>query len=276
MSQKIIGIKLGGSDITQKDTRNFPFDILDILNSGEKYLKVPNIIAVAKSIHKAMTSSNQKFVLVHGAGVFGHSLVGNVHPRIVRRSMQFLNLYISSIFEREGIRVQTVSPFEYVEIIEDRKKFDMSRLLDEVNRLLDTGIVPICHGDMAPFIDDTNTFGVVSGDDVLPAIGEDPRMPMDKMIMLSKYHIHTHDPKLKPDARTISEIQVTAESFDDAIAHLGIAFGKNPQDKSGGMAGKAAACYAFTYNTGRSSYIVPFSQVEDVFNNKDAGTKFIK
>ena len=44
---EVIGIKLGGSDITEKSAVDFPLDINEILSSGTKYIHTSKIEKIA-------------------------------------------------------------------------------------------------------------------------------------------------------------------------------------------------------------------------------------
>jgi isopentenyl phosphate kinase len=286
---EVIGFKLGGSDITAKHdpiSSTFPHDIISVITGGIKYINVERIEKIARILKlndvldrdmnmntDTDDASERRFIIVNGAGPFGHKMVEyGIHPRLVHLSVSYLNLVIRAIFEQEGLRVKEVAPFDFCKIVADRKEFDMRCLIDQVINILDRGLNPMSFGDVAPFINKDREFGVVSGDNILSAIGRDERINMSRMIMLSRHRVYNKEPRARSfkNVYPIGEIIVDEKtSFADKMCAMGIEFGLDAEDKSESMEGKARECYRFTQQTGKPAIIVTFENLPHVFRNRN-------
>lgn len=167
----IVIVKLGGSSITVKSE----FETLN-----EKALQW-----VSQSIKSAMDKdANKRFIIVHGAGSFGHhtaklfGLSGKSCPHIsvnmntsstyddnddddaqvknqmqglaeTRLSVLKLNHAVVNAFIREGVPAVGISPFSVgLQAHGGNENGGMSLLADIVKRTIDTGcLVPVIHGD---------------------------------------------------------------------------------------------------------------------------------
>lgn len=143
MSSKLL--KLGGSVITDKSSR----ETLD-KDSLDRCID-------------AIAPSASELVLVHGAGSYGHPHVkehgledGGVNGvREVQGVLEELTRELTSQLEARGVPTSAVHPSSCAGYD------DLGPLAEQVKRVLETGAVPVLHGDMLPAGDE---FRVVSGD----------------------------------------------------------------------------------------------------------------
>ena len=269
----LIGVKLGGADITKKvDAFSFPWNIINIMSQGFDYIDIKKLNDIVNLINRER-SEQKRFVIVHGAGPFGHELAYNIDARLVHLSMEYLNLVVRAVFEKVKLEVEAVSPFDHCTVIEGENRFDMKSLVDKVVEILDREVIPISFGDMACKKDDTG-YSVISGDNILPAIGYDTRIKMRQMVMLSKHQLHDENPEVE-GAKKISKIEVDIESVENRLKKMEIEIPPNPNDKSGGMLGKVKECYYFTQKTRVPSVIVKFEDISSLPVDESVGTHFI-
>jgi isopentenyl phosphate kinase len=143
-------VKLGGSVITDKSS---PFKY-----RGE----------VVTSLARAMVSSSQKMVLVHGGGSFGHPVAttyglssspSRATPDGVsrtREAMFKLNRLVCQSLSSVGLYAYTFSPFTLVQ------KAGMSAS-SWIKKIIDAGLTPVTFGDI---VIEGDGFKVLSGDTI--------------------------------------------------------------------------------------------------------------
>ncbi len=294
-SPHLLGLKLGGSDITHKDrSGDFPTTIDEILERGGDFIKFQHIEDIVKVLKTVLeTQPGLNFILVHGVGPFGHTIAHKESPEVVHQSVLFLNHCVRTIFERQGIRTESLSPFDHCQVLEDRKRFMMEPLVERAVECLAEGRIPVGFGDMAPFEDDSGRYGVVSGDDILPAICAHPTVSMDRLVMLCKHQLYDRDPELNtegskhgfaedrsisqeaPPPEPISLVPVNDTSIENYLKERKIKIVVDSGEKSEGMLGKVKACYNFTWLTQVPSSILPFDVLEQGLSGEPVGTRFV-
>ena len=153
-------IKFGGALITKKESR--------------KVFRPDTISAIAPILSN-MVDSGTDFIIVHGAGSFGHIDAksadlssGLVFGRedeqrrakeTVRKSMDELNGSVISILESHGIRCRSHPPREWVNGTGPKFKGDIKRFEED-------GYVHVTFGDVVDVAGDRE-FGILSGDHLM-------------------------------------------------------------------------------------------------------------
>mgnify|MGYP000430199861 CR=1 FL=1 len=174
-------VKLGGAAITNK--------------AEFESLNVESLRASASSIKRAVESTGKgtetRFVVVHGAGSFGHhqakkaSLRGLFEPAgngvplseeplseeqktgfaDTRLSVQKLNLEVVEALLRAGVRAVGCSPFS-AGVSCGAGEGGCSNLIKLVEDCLQRGYVPVVHGDACFVQQDVDGGGIVGGDPI--------------------------------------------------------------------------------------------------------------
>ena len=166
--RSIIIVKIGGSCITDKSK----FETLNVLCLEE--------IALQFAFLMSQAESTQQYVIVHGAGSFGHmsakqhslSIGGNSESNwregaaITRRSVTKLNGFVLDALIKHKIPAVTVSLFPATCTRAAGKEILTGGSLEHINTLLENGFVPIIHGDVV-FDDSTGSCSICSGDTIV-------------------------------------------------------------------------------------------------------------
>lgn len=152
-------VKLGGSAITNK-------------NEFES-LKPAVLAHCAAQLKDAALLTGHHFVIIHGAGSFGHFqakkyglATGTNNPdwkfgfAETRRSVTLLNSHVMGALITEGLPAVCVSPFPTV--VTTNRKLPDSKLLNTTIKCLDKGFMPVLHGDAV--FDTELGCTIVSGD----------------------------------------------------------------------------------------------------------------
>lgn len=164
--KEVIGIKLGGSIITDKDQ--------------ERKADLGRIEQLTQEIHRARTQSNKLLVLGHGAGSFGHpqakkyrtkeglsdqaSLLGLAE---VRQAVTELNAIVVGELIQVGEPAVAFSPFSF--LVSDNFKIDKF-FFDPLKIMLDFKLLPVIHGDVIG--DSTSGSTILSGEQLLNLIAQ--------------------------------------------------------------------------------------------------------
>jgi isopentenyl phosphate kinase len=147
-------LKIGGSILTDKSRRLFA--------RSEEINRVAEEVAPYA----------ENLILVHGAGSFGHvqaeeyRLREKFRPeglRITHSSVVELNRLVVEALARSGANPMPVHPFSCVTL---RDGGIESFSLEPIERMIEEGLLPVLHGDVA--MDITRRAGIVSGDDLVP------------------------------------------------------------------------------------------------------------
>jgi len=161
-NKNIIILKLGGGLLTDK---NKPFSIRE---------------EVVESAIRQVIKANEKLILIHGGGSFGHPLakkysisqgLDNSIPNQIlgvaqtHHSMNRFNTYLINQFleqEYPVLSIQASSIF-----IKD-SEVTSTKSLDVIETALDLNLMPILYGDI--ILDKQGSFSIISGDQIILAL----------------------------------------------------------------------------------------------------------
>jgi isopentenyl phosphate kinase len=221
--QKIV-LKVGGSIITKKDTKDFPLSIEEIKRHADEYIRYDEMERIGKELKEALGEKNIQLILVNGVGPFGHFLVNHDRPdEEVRESVRLLNERFVSKLRSAGLDVVPLPPSESCEFKDG--KFDISYLWDISEMLLEEGKVPSTYGDVL------DSGKIISGDDLAALLAE--RWHADKIIMATDVDgIFTKNPALDKDAKIIKRIDANSG------AEIKAEYTVDKVDVTGGMESK--------------------------------------
>lgn len=223
----MIILKLGGSILTKK-------------NSTESEIDEINLKRISNEIKRFLDDSDEKLVIVHGAGSFGHPPAkqykigqpfdAEEYPekRIgfskTQNAVKKLNMLICEALIDEEIPAIAVPASSFMTSINKRIS---EGNLDKFNQYLEKGYVPIIYGDVV--IDEELEMAVISGDQIIQylAINLKPEMVI---LGTDVDGVYNKNPKLHHDAKFIDLVS----SLDDLDA-----FEETTNiDVTGGMVGK--------------------------------------
>jgi isopentenyl phosphate kinase len=149
-------LKIGGSILTDKNRRMFA--------------RSEEIDRVAEEV----APYAENLILIHGAGSFGHvqaeeyKLREKFTPegiRVTHSSVVELNRLVVEALARSGANPMPVHPFSCATLRDGRIE---SFSLEPIERMIEEGLLPVLHGDVA--MDITRRAGIVSGDELVPYI----------------------------------------------------------------------------------------------------------
>ncbi len=224
--QRIL-IKLGGSVITHKD-------------SYPPLANLPVIQRLAHEIKEAWEKGKKQFIIVHGAGCFGHipahqykmtascwhegKREGTVK---IRQFMQELNQCVVKELFEAGLPVIPFQPSS-ASLMENKKLLEFPASL--IKRYMDLGIIPVAYGDIS--LDTKTGIDILSGDQIISYLAK--TLDISSIIMGSDVDgVFSQDPKKNPCARLLPEI--TSENITQVLQGL---TGSQYIDVTGGMAQK--------------------------------------
>jgi isopentenyl phosphate kinase len=157
--RKIILLKLGGSLLTEKNT---PFSIRD---------------DVVESSVNQIINADEKIILIHGGGSFGHpfakkfnisnGLDSSIPNQILglaktHQSMIKFNNYLVGCFLEKNYPSLSIQPSSI--FIKDSRVIS-NKFLDVIETTLDLNILPILYGDV--ILDKQGSFSIISGDQII-------------------------------------------------------------------------------------------------------------
>jgi len=190
-------IKLGGSVITRK---NEPFSArLDVISR------------LAEELSEFMRGNREeRLVLVHGGGSFGHSLVRECSERIgcintqcfarVAFYMDFLNHLITEALLASEVAAVRISP-RSICWGTDFGECDFS----VVRRFVSTGLVPVLYGDV---ILSGSEPRVLSGDDIVWYLTKS--LGLRKVVFVTDVDgVYDKNPRLHKNTRVLSNMHVS-------------------------------------------------------------------
>lgn len=199
----MILVKLGGSVITNKET------IKD--EKGKKIF----YRARTDRLMGELKSTNEEFILVHGAGSFGHPLSkrfelreGYVSDRQipivarVQEDVRTLNLDVIQTMREKNLAAVSLPPSLLVKLDGGKSK----RIsMEPFRHYLELGTVPVTFGDVVPDI--SRRFGICSGDDLMLHLAREFK-PRIAIFVTKVDGIYTKDPREKTGspAKFITEI----------------------------------------------------------------------
>ena len=199
---EVVLVKIGGSSITHKGQReSLNRDALDWFAQSIGQASSSSFLAVSGTLNNNATCryGNQKnlaFVIVHGAGSFGHFSAKDYHlkgqnkpPPInatlssdekrvrmrgvaeTRLSVQTLNRFVVKSLLDHGVNANGISPCFGIPGLQahaSQQEEPIRHLRQVVKDTLDAGIVPVLHGDACLY---GNDGGILSGDTIMELLG---------------------------------------------------------------------------------------------------------
>lgn len=200
MKPQLLIIKLGGSVVTYKDS--------SIPKARNKVIR-----SLAQEIYHLGEQKKYQFILVHGAGSFGHPIVKkyNLHLGMqtdeqklafsqIQQNMLKLNYIIMKYLLEANISATSFPPHNFV--IQSAGKLNYLEL-GMIKRYLDNSQIPVLFGDMV--LDDKLGCSVLSGDTIVTYLSK--KLKADQVIFLSDVDgIFDADPKENLHAKLVPEI----------------------------------------------------------------------
>ncbi|XP_060087145.1 uncharacterized protein LOC132566283 [Heteronotia binoei] len=198
-------VKLGGSALTQKDQ-------LETLKAGA-------LQKAAALVSKLYGAGERRCIVVHGAGSFGHfqakqhgvaygsSRTSAVSPRLrqglclTRLSVTKLNHLLTDQLVRSGVPAVAISPFG---TWKTAFKNVSQTGIDTVKDVLDSGYVPILHGDCA--LDLEQHCCILSGDTIIEILAQ--KFSPRRVVFLTDVSGVYSCPPDKPGARLVNSITI--------------------------------------------------------------------
>ncbi|KAF2299107.1 hypothetical protein GH714_030651 [Hevea brasiliensis] len=179
----------------------------------------PEISCDAANFENQTLLDSSSFVVVHGAGSFGHFQAsksgvhkGGLHKPLVRAgfvatriSVTTLNLEIVRVLAREGIPSVGMSPFSCGWSTSDRKM--TSADLSLVTKAIDSGFVPVLHGDAV--LDELQECTILSGDVIIRHLAA--YLKPEYVVFLTDVLGVYDRPPSEPDAVLLREIAVNED-----------------------------------------------------------------
>ncbi len=224
---EILLLKLGGSLLTDK---NKPFYIRE---------------DVAKSTIQQIINANEKVILIHGGGSFGHPLakkysiskgVNNSIPNQIygltetHQAMTKFNSYLVNLFLERNYPSFSIQPSSI--FIKDADKI-IFKSVDIIETALDLNILPILYGDI--IFSKQGSFSIISGDQIIFELCE----------KLRKYYVSKVIFALETDGIFINnkdsreiKVKLVSEIFVDELDDLDLADLGKKIDVTGGIKGK--------------------------------------
>ena len=215
-------VKLGGSVLTNKETfRN---------QKGKKVFYRDRTARLMSELG----STGEEFILVHGAGSFGHPLAKKYSlkdgyrkksqiPIVakVQEDVRTLNLNIIRTMREKNIPAVSLPPSALVQFTKGRlKKMETKPFRDH----LKMGTVPVTFGDVVP--DTSRRFGICSGDDLMMHLAKEFK-PRIAIFVTKVDGIYTGDPKTGPsefisqiNENTIRLIQDSKDDVPDVTGRM--------------------------------------------------------
>lgn len=211
-------LKLGGSVITRKE--------------GWREADLKTIEQLAKVVVRAWKKSERDWVLVHGAGSFGHPLVvkycindgvknsaQKLGFAITHEACSELSVLMTSALNTEGAPAISIPPSMIITSKNKRIHSFNTKIIDDY---LQSGYLPVLFGDMVPDLDLGGS--VCSGDQIISYLGR----KADRIILSTNV-----DGVLDEKGNVIP--MITSENFTEVSKHFRES---KTADVTGAMAGK--------------------------------------
>jgi isopentenyl phosphate kinase len=239
-AMEVVLVKVGGSSITNKaEKESLDEESLDwfarTLSSvvGDRFRAPASDDEREKNTPTKESSRRQTaFVVIHGAGSFGHftakeyGLKGQTEEPSkanetisreqsrhrkrglaeTRLSVQKLNQLVVSTFLNHGINAVSISPFGIpgLEAHANKQKEPLLALENVVRRTVQAGLIPVLHGDACLYGDDV---GILSGDTLMEVLGNTSWIT-DTIFITDVDGVFNEDPRENPNAQLLRHISV--------------------------------------------------------------------
>jgi len=280
----VVLVKIGGSSLTHKATQ-------ETINEQSLEWVSRTIVSsidasfLAASDDSAKTEVNQSlkrkraFVVVHGAGSFGHhtakkyDLQGRFDPPTsssafsgallscqerrrtmqglakTRLSVQTLNRRLVESLVRHGVNAVGISPCFAVPQLQAHGGGDSPEATQEtqssleriVRDALQAGLVPVLHGDACLY--GRQEAGILSGDVVMERLGLAPWVT-HAIFLTDVAGVFESDPRLDPNAGLLRFIQIDKKSLEVVSPVLDASGSSHEHDVTGGLQRKLASAAA--------------------------------
>ncbi len=156
MNEEVYVLKIGGSVLTEK--------------GKERKARKSAIKRISKEIALALAHTSRKnLVLVHGAGSYGHPQAkvylesrDAKDALITHESAKELNRIVTSSLMDFGVKIMPIHPLSGVVFRGGEPKY---KIKEQIEVALETGIVPVLHGDV--IMDEKEGFRILSGDQLV-------------------------------------------------------------------------------------------------------------
>lgn len=218
----MIILKLGGSVITRKEEET-------------PTINHENLRRISKEIAE---SSQQKLIIVHGAGSFGHPYarkyaigdeIKDKHDlkrkmlgfSLTHEAVNELNIIVSKHLRKQGIPSVPLQPSSFILTQNKRIK---SADISLINKYLDLGFVPVLYGDVVLDLNPIK-MAVLSGDQIITYLAG--KLKPNRVILATDVDgIYDKNPKKYPDARLLETVTSkekikTEESGVDVTGGMG-------------------------------------------------------
>jgi len=249
-------IKIGGSVITNK-------------KSGKPRINSRNLQTIARQLE----DFRGPYILIHGAGSYGHPLVkktgidkGVANPvQLVamaqtQRLQNLLDSIVCDALIKRGIPAFPCQASAQA-IMESGRLVKMDT--DAIEGMVKMGLVPVCYG--VPAFDKNLGCTILSGDQIAPYLAK--KLGAKRIIEAGDVEgIFTVNPKKDKQAVLISDIN--AANYKDIEKHLN---GSLAPDVTGGMKQKYLELLAAA-ETGIVAQIVHFKSLKDALAGKHIGS----
>jgi isopentenyl phosphate kinase len=222
---EVLLLKLGGSLLTDK---NKPFHIRK---------------DIAISTIQQIINANEKVILIHGGGSFGHPLarkynimkgfdksipnqiygLTETHQAMIKFNSYLVNLFLDRNYPSFSIQPSSI-------FIKDADNI-IFKSLDIIETALDLNILPILYGDI--IFHKQGSFSIISGDQIIFELCEN----------LRKYYVLKVIFALETDGIFINnkdstKVKLVSEIFADELDDLDLASLEEKIDVTGGIKGK--------------------------------------
>jgi isopentenyl phosphate kinase len=273
----VVLIKVGGSSITDKaiteTLNNDAIDWFARILSSEVSTSFRSLSSSPLHTNECITSDNEKtcrstntaFIVIHGAGSFGHQsakefgLKGQMHaPQPVanrtgsveqeelhrrhimqgvaqtRLSVQTLNRHVVSTFIEHGMNAVSISPCFSVPSMQAHggDETTINFLSTLVQSTLQAGLVPVLHGDACLYGE--SMAGILSGDTLMEILGKADWV--SRAVFLTDVDgVFTKDPRSDPSAQLLRTIEVDADTAAVISVDLEVSGSSHEHDVTGGL-----------------------------------------
>lgn len=220
MKNQITIIKIGGSVLTYKNQIGT--------------IKRKRLEKIADELKSYLEKKNEKLLVVHGAGSFGHPLAKKYNISdpdsnknilgvgLTHVSMHHLSIMLCDSFLKRGLPVYPISSGS---VLMQKGGRISSFKVDLIRKLLEKDIIPVLHGDVA--IDEDTQFSICSGDQIISYLSN--KLPTKRILFLTDVDgVYTEDPKLSPNAelfrllkkRDIQRVKFSTENYQVDVTGL--------------------------------------------------------
>lgn len=252
IEQSVVLVKIGGSAITDKSTK-------ETINAGA-------ITWFSETISRSLLSERVdscadpplSYIIVHGAGSFGHHTAKEFGIKSetappdsakqdrtaanavvmgglarTRHSVKALNHYIVESLLNSGVSAVGISPCFGIAGVQSHRGLDQN-FIDVVNATLRAGLIPVLHGDAC--LHGEFGAGILGGDVLMEALGISS-LPILKTVFVTDVPgIFSADPRKVADAVLISTINIDNEGR--LCTTVNATGSSHEHDVTGGIAAK--------------------------------------